>query len=230
MPTDSAMENHQASISCYYISSTHWRFLVSQMQETHNCRSLHALPKGKINHVSKLISSSSPNGLAYWSENYLSFFLVIALCYICYIAFHHYLLHKTVWYKMHVSQKKKINGTISDMQNPIDHTNQVSANKHKSALNYGHSKNVCIYNLIGNNIFMEECTRDNINNWAIIPTGDFIHLFISNTEAPFLYYHTSRLLQIEGKKMSMYFQIRFFFAVADIVFCGWRCLWSCFCS
>lgn len=60
--------------------------------------------------------------------------------------------------------KKKINGTISDMQNPIDHTNQVSANKHKSALNYGHSKNVCIYDLIGNNIFMEECTRDNINN------------------------------------------------------------------
>lgn len=126
--------------------------------------------------------------------------------------------------------KKKINGTISDMQNPIDHTNQVSANKHKSALNYGHSKNVCTYDLIGNNIFMEECTRDNTNNWAIIPTGDFIHLFISNTEAPFLYYHTSRFLQIEGKKMSMYFQIGVFFAVVDIVFCGWCCLWSCFCS
>lgn len=119
MPTYSAMENHQASISCYYISSTHRRFLGSQMQETHNCRSLHALSKGKINHVSKLISSSSPNGLAYWSENYLSFFLVIALCYICYIVFHHYLLHKTVWYKMHVSQKKKSMGQYQTCKTPL---------------------------------------------------------------------------------------------------------------
>lgn len=40
---------------------------------------------------------------------------------------------------------------------------------------------VCIYDLIGSNIFREEWTGDNTSYWAIIPAGDFLQLFISNT-------------------------------------------------
>lgn len=99
----------------------HGRFLVSQTHETHNCKGLHALPKGKINHASKLIPSMSSNGLAYWSENYLSFF---GYCFVL------HLLHcfpqlfiaqpdKSVRYNMHVSQKVNQWDNIRHAEKPL---------------------------------------------------------------------------------------------------------------
>lgn len=104
MPTESAVESHQPSLS-WATWLTRRRFLVSQIYETHNFKGLHALHKGKINHVSKLIPSISPNGFAYWSENYLPFFgycivLHLLCCFPPLFPAEH---DKPAWYNMHVS-------------------------------------------------------------------------------------------------------------------------------
>lgn len=125
----------------------HRRFLVSQTHETNNCNGLHALPKGKINHASKPISYISSNGLAYWSENYLSF-LLIALCYICCVASHNYSLHSMIsqWDAMCTSAKKWINGTRSDMQKSHQsYKPRVCTWECKSVLNYGQIQGMRLY-------------------------------------------------------------------------------------
>lgn len=140
MPTDSTMENHQDSISCYYISSTHRRFQLGQIRETHNCRGLPVLPKGKINHVSKLISSISPNGLAYWSENYLSLFGYCIVLHLLHCIPPLFAAQASVLQDACEPKNKSI-GPYQTCKNPINHTKWVSEKKHKSPLSYDHSKN-----------------------------------------------------------------------------------------
>lgn len=180
----------------------HRRFLVSQAHETHNCKGLHALPKGKINHVSKLISSISPNGLAYWSENYLSFFgyctVLHLLC--CFPLLRTARHDETVWYSLHVHPKMNQQENIRHAKKTlIIQTNCLHVRAQGCFELRPNPRNESVSDLIGSNVFMEEWTGDNkkySNSW-LTETAGFICFFISNTETPFLPYHPSRLLQIE---------------------------------
>lgn len=157
------------------------------------------------------------------------------------------IIHCTAWRASVIQYacepKDESMGQHQTCKKAIDHTNCTW--EHKSALKSAKSKEwVCIYDLIGNNVFVEEWTGDNTNYWAIIPTAGFICFFVSNTETPFLHYYPSGLLQIEEKTehalpdrfVSQLWILFLPLLVADTVFsscfCSYlslwtRCLWTC---